>query len=134
MGVVIYVRVLVGVMKVSIIGIVVCKILYEAVTGVKYGEEYLIEDISRLDCFTDIEDNVLEAVATIDGEDIDDVIDDINLLPWVDIFTGTSGIIFGVVIDAVIVVDISDVFFTVDMSSTEEDGVNKSEIIDSPEQ
>ena len=134
MGVVIYVRVLVGVMKVSIIGIVVCKILYEAVTGVKYGEEYLIEDISRLDCFTDIEDNVLEAVATIDGEDIDDVIDDINLLPWVDIFTGTSGIIFGVVIDAVIVVDISDVFFTVDMSSPEEDGVNKSEIIDSPEQ
>ena len=121
-------------MKVSIIGIVVCKILYEAVTGVKYGEEYLIEDISRLDCFTDIEDNVLEAVATIDGEDIDDVIDDINLLPWVDIFTGTSGIIFGVVIDAVIVVDISDVFFTVDMSSPEEDGVNKSEIIDSPEQ
>ena len=38
------------------IDIVVCSVLYEVVTGVKCGEEYLTEDISEINSFTDIED------------------------------------------------------------------------------
>ena len=40
------------------IDIVVCSVLYKVVTGVKCGEKYLIEDISGLDCFSDIEAGV----------------------------------------------------------------------------
>ena len=46
------------------------------VTVVKYGEEYLIEDISGLDC--KIEIDVWRVVLIIDGEDIEDVIDEID--------------------------------------------------------
>ena len=56
--------------------IVVCCVLYKVVTVVKYGEEYLIEDISGLDC--KIEIDVWRVVLIIDGEDIEDVIDEID--------------------------------------------------------
>ena len=56
--------------------IVVCCVLYKVVTVVKYGEEYLIEDISGLDC--KIEVDVWRVVLIIDGEDIEDVIDEID--------------------------------------------------------
>ena len=82
------------------------------VTSVLYGEEYLIEDISGLDCFSDIEDDVWRVVVSIDGEDIEGVIDDINLLV---IFTGISDIVSCVVMDVVIIVDTSNVVFAVDM-------------------
>ena len=60
----------------------------------------------------------------MDGEGIEDVIDDIDLVALVDIVTGTSDNISDVVIDVLIIVDISNVVFT-----TDEDGVNKSEMI-----
>ena len=82
------------------------------VSVVEYGEEYLIEDILGLDCFSDIEDDVWRVVVSIDGEDVEDVIDDINLL---DIFTGISDIVSCVVMDVVIIVDTSNVVFAVDM-------------------
>ena len=107
--------------------IVVCSVLVVGV--VEYGEEYLIEDILGLDCFSDVVDVVWKVVVTIDGEDIEDVVDDISLVALVDIFTGTSDIISGVVIDVVIIVEISDVVSAVDMSTTEEVGVCESEII-----
>ena len=102
------------------------------VSVVKYGEEYLIEDISGLDCFSDIIIGVWKVVVTTDGEDIEDVVDDIILVALVDIFKGTSDIISGDVIDAVIIVEISDVVSAVDMSCTDEDEVSKSEIIHCP--
>ena len=124
------VRVLVGVfLLVVFMDIVVCSVLYKVVAVVEYGEEYLTEDISGLDCFSDIIIGVWKVLVTTDGEDIEDVIDDINL---VDIFTGTSDIISGDVIDAVIIVEISDVVSAVDMSCTDEDEVSKSEIIHCP--
>ena len=52
------------------------------------------------------------------------MIDDIDLVALVDIVTGTSDNISDVVIDVLIIVDISNVVFT-----TDEDGVNKSEMI-----
>ena len=52
------------------------------------------------------------------------MIDDIDLVALVDIVTGTSDNISDVVIDVLIIVDISNVVFT-----TDEDGVNKSERI-----
>ena len=90
--------------------IVVCCVLYKVVTVVKYGEEYLIEDISGLDC--KIEVDVWKTVVSIDGEDIEGVIDDINLL---DIFTGISDIVSCVVMEVVTIVDTSNVVFAVDM-------------------
>ena len=60
----------------------------------------------------------------MDGEGIEDVIDDIDLVALVDIVTGTSDNISDVVIDVLIIVDISNVVFT-----TDEHGVNKSEMI-----
>ena len=60
----------------------------------------------------------------MDGEGIEDVINDIDLVALVDIVTGTSDNISDVVIDVLIIVDISNVVFT-----TDEDGVNKSEMI-----
>ena len=92
----------------------------------------MIEDISGLDCFSDIIIGVWKVVVTTDGEDIEDVVDDISLVALVDIFTGTSDIISGDVIDAVIIVEISDVVSAVDMTCTDEDEVNKSEIIHCP--
>ena len=59
----------------------------------------------------------------MDGEGIEDVIDDIDLVALVDIVTGTSDNISDVVIDVLIIVDISNVVFT-----TDEDRVNKSEM------
>ena len=105
--------------------IVVCSVLYKVVTVVKCGKEYLIEDISELDC--KIEVDVWKTVVSIDGEDIEVVIDDISLVALVDIFTGTSDIFSGVVIDVVIIVEISDVVTAVDMSCKEVDGVCKSD-------
>ena len=105
--------------------IVVCSVLYKVVGEVKYGEEYLIEDISGLDC--KIEVDVWKTVVSIDGEDIEVVIDDISLVAPVDIFTGTSDIFSGVVIDVVIIVEISDVVTAVDMSCKEDDGVCTSD-------
>ena len=64
-----------------------------------------------------------------DREDIEDGIDDIDLVTLVDIFRGTSDIISGVVIDVVIIVEISNVVFVLDILNIEEDGVCKSEII-----
>lgn len=49
------------------------------------------------------------------------MIDEYDLVALVDIFTGNSGIISGVVIDVVIIVEISNVVFNIDMSSTETD-------------
>ena len=60
----------------------------------------------------------------MDGEGIEDVINDIDLVALVDIVTGTSDNISDVVIDVLIIVDISNVVFT-----TDEDGVNKYEMI-----
>ena len=119
-------------LMVLFIDIVVCSVLCKAVTGGECGKEYFIEDILRLECFPDVKDGVWKAAVAIDGEKIEDVIDDINLVPLVDIFTGISDIISGAVIDVEIIVEIYDVVFTVDMSTTEEDGVNKSEIIYNP--
>ena len=96
------------------------------VSVVKYGEEYLIEDISGLDCFSDVEDDIWKIVFIIDVEDIEDVIEDINLFGLVDVLTGTCDVISGVVIDVVIIVDVVS---AVDMSCTDEDKVNMSEII-----
>ena len=106
--------------------IVDCSVLYKVVGVVKYGEECLIEDISGLDCFSDVEDGVWKIVFIIDGEDMEDVIDDINLVALVDVLTGTCDVISGVVIDVVIIVDVVS---AVDMSCTDEDKVNTSEII-----
>ena len=105
-------------------------VLYKVVSRLKCGEEYLIEDISRLDCFTDIVDGVWKVVVFTDGEDIEDVIDDINLVALVDIFTGTSDVISGVVFDLVIIGMISDVVPAVAMSTTDGDGGNDAEIIE----
>ena len=58
--------------------IVVCSVLYKVIGVVKYGEEYLIEDISGLDCFSDVEDDEWKVVVFKDGEDIEDAIDDIS--------------------------------------------------------
>ena len=99
--------------------------MYKAVTGVKSYEKCLIEDNSGLDCIVVIEDDIWKDVALIDGENIKDVIDDIDLVLLLNIFIGTSGIICGVVITD----EISDVVFGVDMSTKDEDAVKKSWII-----
>ena len=96
---------------------------------VKYGEEYLIEDISGLDCLSDVVDDVWKVAVFKDGEDIEGVIDDISLVALVDIFTGTSDIISGIVMDVVIIVEIYNVVSVVDMPTSDEDEVCKSEIM-----
>ena len=124
-GVVVVVLILVvmGSTYVVFLDIVVCSVLNEVVGVVKYDEESLIEDISELDCFSDVVDDVWKVVVFIDRKDIEDGINEINLVALVDIFTGTSDIISGVVIDVVIIVEIS----AVDMSTTDDNGVCKSE-------
>ena len=65
----------------------------------------------------------------IDGNDIEDVIDEIDLVALVDIFNGTPDILSSVVIDVVNLVEISAVVSAVDMSITDDNGVCKSEIM-----
>ena len=69
---------------------------------------------------------VVMVLLLLDGKVIEEVIDDVDLVALVDIFTGNSDIISGVFIDGVIVVDI---VFAVDMSGKKDVGVCKSEII-----
>ena len=84
---------------------------------------------SGLDCFTDIEDGVWKVEVILGRADIEDVIDDINLVTLVDIFTGTSDIISCVVIDVVIMVEIYNVVSAVGMACAGEVGVCKAEMI-----
>ena len=116
-GEVLMLVVLVSILVVSM-DIVDCSVLYKVVIVVKYGEEYLIEDISGLDCFSDIIIGVWWNVVFIDGGYIEDVIDNIELVALVNIFTGTSDMISGVVLDVVIIAATSNVVFAVDMLYT----------------
>ena len=68
-------------------------------------------------------------LVTIGGKVIEDVIDDVDLVALVDVFTGTSDIIFGVVMDVLIIAEISDVVFALYILGTKVNGVCKSEII-----
>ena len=102
-----------------------CSVLYKVLSRVKCGEEYLIEG---LDGFFDILEDAWKFVVFIGGKDIKDVIDDIDLVALVDIFTGISDIISGAVFE-VVIGKISDVVPAVDMSTADEDGVNDTEMV-----